>query len=470
MVRDVVRASVSGLEKVDRARKNKKWNKHATAWCEEAFVTEPTLRRFWARVKILRESFDHICRAVNLNPEDIYEQEENVNSLPEMELAVLDEEWVGRENILTDLVEKLENQHRIVLILGITGIGKTALAESLVIKLRGNWHERRENFENVNLNKNFVTVVTGWLNNWGDRVTPEEQNNPEQLLTRVVDRLCKGKYLLLLDSLEYLLVATSDDSWGNFEDEWWGKLWIGILSAPSCQSRIILTSQDFPVQLAIECGRYTNFWHQQLLTGLGESEQKELFTKLGFAEEIKSRDRRLLLIGNIYDGHPLALRVIVGEIKTGWQSNIRAYWQENGRYIEEVQTDLQAARAGEYEGSNDRWQLAAYTIQLRRYVKNRIDLTFNRLKEQIPIAYELICIASIYRCEVPESFWLGNLELEGYDLEEQQIALTTLRDRYLVEECGFNEADERMVSQHNLIRSVAIDRRLILAQEKDSHA
>ena len=47
--------------------------------------------------------------------------------------------------------------------------------------------------------------------------------------------------------------------------------------------------------------------------------------------------------------------------------------------------------------------------------------------------------------------------------------MTGLRDRFLVEAAGFNQADERMVSQHNLIRSIAIDRRLILAVEKDAH-
>lgn len=469
MVRDVVRASVSGLEKVERARKTRKWNKHANAWCEEAFVSEPTLRRFWSRVKILRNYFDNICRAVNLNPEDIYEPEEDVNSLPEMELAVLDEEWVGREHLINDLVGKLQNQQRIVLILGITGIGKTALAESLVVKLRGDWSEHRENFENVNRPKDFATIVTGWLNSWGDIVLPEDQNKPEQLLTRVVDRICKGKYLLLLDSLEYLLTSTSEDTWSNFEDEWWGRLWTSILSAPNCQSRIIITSQDFPQQLAIECERYQNFWHQKILTGLIELEQRELFIRLGFPEEIESRDSRLMLIGSIYDGHPLALRVIGGEIKSVWRSNIQAYWLENGRAIEEVQTALQAARAGDYEGRSDRWELASYTIQLRRSVKNRIDLTFNRLKEQVPIAYELICMASIYRCEVPERFWLSHLEFEDYDREQQLLAITALRDRYLVEDCGFNQIDERLVSQHNLIRSIAIDRRLVLFGEDNNH-
>ncbi|WP_339377555.1 hypothetical protein [Merismopedia glauca] len=35
-----------------------------------------------------------------------------------------------------------------------------------------------------------------------------------------------------------------------------------------------------------------------------------------------------------------------------------------------------------------------------------------------------------------------------------------LGDRFLVEDCGFDDVGERLVAQHNLIRSVAIAQRL----------
>jgi hypothetical protein len=470
MTKNSCRASVTGLKKVDRARKLKQWNKYDLDWCDKAIVSEPTLKKFWQRSgNLLRENFDSICQAVEVNPDEIRESELDNNSFTEMELAVLDRDWVGRETLISDLVTKLQNSCRIVLLLGITGIGKTALAESLVVKLRGNWSELRENCENPDRPRDFATIVTRWLTSWGEQVSVDIQNNPKHLLNRVVDKLCTGRYLLLIDSLEYLLVA-ADDTWGNFADEWWDRFFQSLLSAPTCNSKIILTSQDFPVQLATECGQYPNRWHQKVLTGLIRSEQTDLFTKLGFVEDLATEDSRLMLIGSIYEGHPLALRVIAGEIRASWQSNVRAYWRENGRYIEEVQTALKAAREeGKVEGSEDRWQLASYTVQLRRFVQTRIDITFDRLQAQLPIAYELICIASIYRCEVPEFFWMDNLELEGYDPEQQQLAMIALRERFLVEDVGFNEADERMVAQHNLIRTIAIARRLILAAQKDAH-
>jgi hypothetical protein len=309
-IRDVRRASVAGLEMVDRARKKNKWTKHAQIWCKLAFIAEPTLRRFWYRCDLLRENFDNICTALNLNPDDICELEIDNNLSGEMEIAVLDEEWVGREFLITDLVTKFQKSHRIIILLGITGIGKTSLAESLVIRLRGNWNELRENCENQARPKDFATIITGWLTTWGDRVSPDARNNPDQLLTQVVNKLCNGKYLLLIDSLEYLLVTESNDIWGDFADRWWGSFFHSLLSAPTCNSRIILTSQDFPVQLARECARYPNLWHREVLTGLIATEQINLFTKLGFAKDLATEDSRLMLIGSIYDGHPLALRII----------------------------------------------------------------------------------------------------------------------------------------------------------------
>lgn len=460
-----------GLEMVDKTRKKLGWNKDAAIWCERALVSEPTLRRFWQRAKIRCENFNNICLALNLKPEDICEPNLDSDLPMEMDIAVLDQDWVGRESVMADLINKLQGSHRIVLLLGITGIGKTALAESLVVNLRGNWQELRENCENIDNSQDFATIATGWLNKWGEAISPDTQGNSEQLLALVLRKLCTGKYLVLVDSLEYLLIKGDGDTWGGFADPWWGRLFVGLLSAPACQSKMILTSQDFPVQLASDCARYAMLWQQILLTGLTELEQRALFTKLGFSVDLETQAHPLMRIAQVYDGHPLALRVIAGEIRSAWQNNVVAYWRENSQYIEEVETALELAkREQQVRGDEDRWQLASYTVQLRRFVQARVEITFNRLKQQIPAAYELLCIASIYRCEVPEYFWLDNLDLEGYDLEQQQLAITALRDRYLVEESGFNENDERLVSQHNLIRSVAIAHRLILAQEKDSHA
>jgi tetratricopeptide (TPR) repeat protein len=79
------------------------------------------------------------------------------------------------------------------------------------------------------------------------------------------------------------------------------------------------------------------------------------------------------------------------------------------------------------------------------------------LKEDAKWAYILLCESSVYRCPVPEDFWLSHLEDWDRDEEEQRAALDILRDRYLVEELIGNNS-QHLLRQHNLVRSVALER------------
>jgi hypothetical protein len=66
----------------------------------------------------------------------------------------------------------------------------------------------------------------------------------------------------------------------------------------------------------------------------------------------------------------------------------------------------------------------------------------------------LLCLGSVYRRPVPETFWLKPLERLGFNEDKQRVVLDALRDRYLVEEEIIN--DDLLLRQHNLIRSVAL--------------
>ncbi len=458
-----LKASKQGLELVDLARKKKKWTKRAASWYQTALVGEAALKKFWQRIPIVQENFERICQAVGIE-----DWEQIVDNSPTqasyIEFSTYDEGWVGRESLINDLRDKVLRSCRVLLLVGITGIGKTALAERLVEELRGDWIELRENFEKQEAVPNFAQVAIQWMEKWEENL-PLDERKPEQLLGRLVKRLRENQHLILLDSLEYLLTGNEEDGWGDFTDEWWGKLFVSLLSESFCQSRLILTSQDFPAELERECDRYKNLWHYQLLKGLETSEQVELFQKANLDGDLESPHNPLRLIGEVYDGHPLALRVIAGEIAESWHRNVQAYWKKYRREIEEVKEALDAARKeGIVEGKEDRWQLSSYTVALRRRVKKRLETTFERLKNDVYDAYFLLCTASVYRGEVQESFWLSNLEDEGYTEEQQKAAMQALRDRYLVEDRDINHEDERLVGQHNLIRDVAINHRLKLPE------
>lgn len=364
-----VAASKRGLDKIDLARKKKGLTK--IALCELANTSPETLKRLWRGKAIQQDIFENLCQVLGID-----DWEELVDSNPTqepavcMEFYVYDEKWVGREKLISELAEKLSSGVcRILLLVGITGIGKTALAEKLVEELRGGWLESRENFEKQEQALDFASTALKWLETWGENI-PQEQRQPQQLLQRLLKRLCKNRHLILMDSLEYLLEGNEEDSWGDFSDNYWSKFFVSLLQESSCQSRLILTSQDLPTQFeAAECDRYKNLWCYQLLRGLEPSEQMELFQKAGLNTAIEPSVSLLKTIGDVYDGHPLTLRVIAGEIKESYAQSIQAYWKINGRYIESVKKALEEAKEGIVEGQGDRWQLDSYTRCLRRKVK-----------------------------------------------------------------------------------------------------
>ncbi|MEM1168659.1 MAG: NB-ARC domain-containing protein [Cyanobacteria bacterium P01_H01_bin.35] len=449
-----IAASKQGLEIIDEARENKKWNKYEEAWWGLATVSEKTLKRFWQRKRILQENFINICETVGVNWEEIVDNNPLSRS-KKKDFFAYDYVWVGREELVVELTDKIKDASRITIIVGIAGIGKTALAEKVVEEL--DWNQfHLENFESDRQGSDFASVASRWLEKWGDRLQDEDRKDTRRLLNRLVKRLQDNEYLILMDSVENIMEGNEEEGWNNFRDEWWEKFFESFLAAESCHSRIILTSQDLPHQIP---ERYKNFWHCIPLSGLAESEQLELFEKTGLEVDTDSPTRRYLQrIGATYEGHPLALRVISGEIGAKpFNGNVVAYWKKYGYEIEEVEKAIEEAKAqGIIEGADDEWKLDRYTRKLRKNVRERLEKTFGRLKQDMINSYRLLCEGSIYRCAVREKFWLNHL-LEDWECneDEAELALEVLRDRYLVEEVVEN--DDLLVRQHNLIRSVALE-------------
>ena len=384
-----------------------------------------------------------------------------------------DDAWVGRESLTNNLISRIKGSCRLLVLVGITGIGKTALGERLAVELE-DWFEDwnnylQENFDNQEQTSDFGSVAARLLEKAGEVVTPEDRKDTQRLLYRFVKHLQDNRYLIQIDSLEMILEGNEEEGWSNFKDEWWVKFIQTWLTVDTCESCLVLTSQDLPAQIAATGTRSQNFWLCQPLSGLEELEQLALFNKTGLDVSPEAEGKPYLeRIGRAYEGHPLALRVIAGEIVTHpFNGNVLGYWTKYGKEVEEVEKAIEEAKTkGITASADDQFNLHKYTRSLRRNVKNRLEKAFNRLKEGVNEAYLLLCESSVYRCEVTEDFWLSHLGDCDIDEDKWEMALDALKDRYLVEE-RVDENNQYLLRQHNLIRSVSLEHLRQLDEEDE---
>lgn len=440
-----------------------------------------TVSKFFTGKAVYVSKFEQICDTLGLETREMARSADDPpDPRPDIECPTFlsyDRSWVGREPLIAELCGVLRSR-RLLTILGLTGIGKTALAECLIDT--GNFdlapgQFRRASFESGEATDNFFDIAAQWLESWG--IAPPEERRPELLCDRLLNYLAEHPTVLLFDSLETLLETTEDGDGEIFRERMWAKFFSGFLSAERMPSRIIVTSQDLPTEIALE--RYRHRWHRCILTGLNRAEQIALFDKTGFDVEPDSEERDILLrLGLAYRGHPLILRVIAGEIWESFQGNVEAYWYEVREKIEAVEHAIAEAEADatKVRGDADEWKLHVLTRRIRLEVnQQRLRSVFERLQSRAPDAYLLLCAASIYRIPVEVEGWtmqLANLtrRLEGRlcSPERQELALEELHHRFLVEE-GINENNRRTLGQHPLVRSTSLEhyrRSLVRWKEK----
>ncbi|KAB8333141.1 ATP-binding protein [Scytonema tolypothrichoides VB-61278] len=356
--------------------------------------------------------------------------------------------WVGRTELITKLKHQLQEECRVLSIVGISGIGKTSLAMRLTLEPSFAISFREVYSVSISQKSSNVLVIARRL--LGEQVALEEklQKEPDLLVKAMVDKLRSHPYLLILDMVEETLEA--DGSGGHqFIEPTFAQLLEQVVKAEQMSSRIILTSQDQPPIIAQ--GRYPLRSRSERLKGLEESEALELFSTWDVQIQSDVDLENLKRIIHVYEGHPLALRVIAGEIRMPpYNGDIQAYWYDYG---DEIITVERLKNAPEEKSKQDKPRLDRYSIALTDLVKVRIERTFTRLYQAEPLACLMLCQGAVYRRAVERPAWL--LIIGEYASEAQTLAFQSLQRRFLLEE----EYTEHRVFYrlHSLIRRVALD-------------
>ncbi len=356
--------------------------------------------------------------------------------------------WVGRAELISQLSCRLQEDCRVLSLVGITGIGKTALAMRLVLESDVGLGSRELYTISIERSSpNFEMLARRLL---GEQAATEEQlqKEPDLLVRAMVAKLRSHPCFLVLDMVEEILEPDGQGE-HQFIEPGFAKLLEQVVKAEQCNSRIILTSQDRPPIIAE--GRYCDRSHMERLKGLEESEALELFENWDVRIQTDIDLENIKRIIHVYEGHPLALRVIAGEIReVPYNGDVQAYWYEYGYEIEEAER----LKVNPTEKSReDKPRLDRYSIGLADLVKKRVDRTFTRLYQSDRLACLMLCQGAVYRRAVERQAWL--LMVCEYPYEAQILAFQTLQRRFLLEE---EWGDHKVLYRlHSLIRRVAID-------------
>ncbi|MGC1394468.1 MAG: NB-ARC domain-containing protein, partial [Coleofasciculaceae cyanobacterium] len=360
--------------------------------------------------------------------------------------------WVGRTAEIAELTSKLLKGCRVLSIVGITGIGKTALAGMLTIEPA--ILQAFSTVKLVSLDSNFSSFDQVARSILGDEVAADEVllQNPEKLVAAIVGKLRTQPLIVVLDMVEELLEIDINGV-HQFKESIFELFLEKVIRSELMASRIIITSQyKLPV---IAEGRHPARIEMFRLDGLEEIEALELFethdvnkiNDLDSSPEVSLLKRFI----RVYEGHPLALKVIAGEIQgSPYQGDIQAYWHDYGKEIEAVEELKSSPKEFCRE---DKPRLDRYSINLTELVKMRVETTFTRLFQSAPLACLMLCMGAKYRRAVERQAWL--MLIDDYSEDESLIAFQTLQRRFLLEE--EYTPHKVLYRLHSLIRRIALD-------------
>lgn len=211
--------------------------------------------------------------------------------------------FYGRERELTQLAQWVnEGKCRLVAILGMGGMGKTALVTKLAQQLQSNfmtivWRSLR----NAPLLSQLLPELIELLSHHTEIISPTVDISTQ--ISRLIHHLRQSKCLLVLDNAEAILTHRSEEAAGYAE-------LFSRMGESRHQSCVLITSREKPEAILPFEGEKLPV-RTFALQGLSVNESKRLFDAKGVSASDKSRSR----LWQIYSGNPLALNIITTSIR-----------------------------------------------------------------------------------------------------------------------------------------------------------
>jgi hypothetical protein len=336
-----IKASTPGLAKIKQARKDKGWNVDNPRWLEEASavlgvnwetvgylaegISEGTWKRFLAGKRPIKaEAFKAYSQVLGLNWQEISARDsvQNWGEAPESGV------FYGRTTELATLDKWLLNDKcRLVTLLGMGGIGKTALTVKFA-------ESNQEKFQSIIWRSlRYIPTLEDFL---GELIVALSNQQPIDLATGIsarllqfIDCLRKRRCLIILDDFESVLwsgevqeeIPISGTVRYRTGCEVYGEL-IRRIAESQHQSAIMLISREKPKEIAAIEGKLPIRSLQ--LNGLQAIDAAEILKSKGLLGE----ERWETLI-SLYRGNPLALNIVSTTIQDLFDNNVLDFLNQN---------------------------------------------------------------------------------------------------------------------------------------------
>jgi WD40 repeat protein len=229
--------------------------------------------------------------------------------------------FYGRDSELNILKKWVDQDRcRLVAILGMGGLGKTALSVKLAQQLKDKfdfvvWRS----LNNAKTPSEMLVAIIHFLSQ--QRETPDTTDT-NALISRLMEYLQRYRCLLVLDNFESVLKDEAQAGSYRKDYEGYGSLLrrIGEVSHRSC---VIITSREMPEEVATLEGDILPVRALQL-AGLDESAAERVLEAKG----IKAMSNDLHRLVDWYRGNPLALKIAATSIKDLYSDNIDRFLEQ----------------------------------------------------------------------------------------------------------------------------------------------
>ncbi len=347
-----LKSSPKGLKQIKEARERRELAIDREEWLEEAgnfippvkngknivpgTVSIGTWKRFLQGKSVKPLYFKAFCQVLKLNWEDIVDTEDELQSAKYEESSHIQHDWNGAPDVSIFYDRSIERNQlkqwltndkcRLVTILAMGGVGKTALAVKLAQEVSGEfdhiiWRSLRE----APTVEKIIADVVQFLSQQQEIDLPESLG---EKITRLIHYLHNSRCLLILDNGESILESAFSTGCYRQGYEGYGELFrkVGESQHQSC---LLLTSREQFQEVRPLAGESLPV---RVLNLEGLESATEILTARGISgspEDIKDLVKH-------YHGNPLALQIVPATIKKLFNGNIRAFLNSGTTVFDDI--------------------------------------------------------------------------------------------------------------------------------------